>query len=560
ILHRLCHACTCTGGKQLRQFGKWGWIDEEFAYTTRRLIDGMGMDEIDHPDILLINNPSIDYPLDVWPDHVAADLEEHAAGASKKSLVEMTPVEREIVFADARAHTLKYYYHLQQKFPKFRRMGLSKEFGTADHLPPKPYIRESLRMVAEHIVKEQEVLGFESRSNYATTMFPDAVFGWQFELDFHPTKRSFVTDEGSAGPWEADFRGARRFGRGGTGRAVFPLRALIPADVDGLLGAQKNLGYTSIVSSSCRLHDQSIHVGQAAGAAAAVSLRHDVDPSTFIDEPDRLSEIWAGLLEVEDGAGLAIWPFSDVDPHDPDFAAIQHLALRRCLPLDQSDTAFQPDEVATPEWIAAAVKATKDAGYNPPSIIITRTERRRLIANRIWKHISKQPTKPLVVREWKRDPKTDGLPEDGAWDLAINFTAPKEESAEGFLNNHGSRDSGWGRDLSKNNRFRNSDGHPLRDGFVFTRQKDVWTTEIENGTWQVVICLGDSGHEQPGQFLRIQDELVAEDVHTAAGRFLEVHAEVQVTNRQLRVTLGREEGGSNTCINWLVAKRLTENE
>ena len=74
-------------------------------------------------------------------------------------------------------------------------MALSDEFGTADRLPPKPYIRESLRLVAKHIVREQEVLGFGSRSNYAKTMFPDAVFSWQFELDFHPTK-AFLDDGG----------------------------------------------------------------------------------------------------------------------------------------------------------------------------------------------------------------------------------------------------------------------------------------------------------------------------------------------------------------------------
>ena len=221
--------------------GQWGWIKEEFAYTTRRLVDGQGYKEIDHPDILLINNPSIDYPLDTYPKSEADALEATEPGTSKKNLVALTPEQREIVFADARNHTLKYYYHLQQNFPKFHHMALSREFGTKDHLPPKPYVRESLRLVAKHILKEQEVVGFEARSNYATVMFPDAVFCWQFELDFHPTRRKWTTNKGDTGPWEADFRGNRRFGRGGTGRAVFPLRALLPESTKGLIGAQKNL-------------------------------------------------------------------------------------------------------------------------------------------------------------------------------------------------------------------------------------------------------------------------------------------------------------------------------
>lgn len=258
--------------------GLWGWIHEDFAYTTRRLVDGTGFEEINHPDVLLINSPPTDYPLDRYPANVAAALEATNKGASGRNIVAMTPRQREIVFDDARKHSLKYYYHLQQRFPKFRVMALSDEFGTADKLPPKPYVRESLRLVAQHVVREQEVVGFGGRSNYATTMFPDAVFSWQFEMDFHPTKRQWTTDGLENGPWEAAFRGNRRFGRGGTGRCVFPLRSFVPKDVKGLLGAQKNLGYTSIVGSSCRLHDQSIHAGQACGAVAAVSLRNGTDP------------------------------------------------------------------------------------------------------------------------------------------------------------------------------------------------------------------------------------------------------------------------------------------
>ncbi|MFT5124471.1 MAG: hypothetical protein ACI97B_003106, partial [Verrucomicrobiales bacterium] len=222
-------------GYDPRYFNKlWGWIDETFAYTSRRLVDRYGFPQITHPDILLINTPPIDYPLDTYPASVAAALEQMETGASKKSMVALSAAQREIVFQDAKNHSLKYYHHLQKQFPKFRRMALSDEFGTPDRLPPKPYIRESLRLIAEYMVREQDVLGFEGRSNFATSMFPDAVFSWQFELDFHPTMRSWTSDLGSEGPWEADFRGKRRFGRGGTGRAVFPLRALVPKGMHGL--------------------------------------------------------------------------------------------------------------------------------------------------------------------------------------------------------------------------------------------------------------------------------------------------------------------------------------
>ena len=577
-------------GYDPRYFNKlWGWIDEEFAYTSRRLVDGQGFEEIDHPDILLINTPPVDYPLDVYPADVAAALEATEAGASKKNLVAMTPRQRDIVFQDARRHSLKYYYHLQQRFPKFHFMALSDEFGTDDRLPPKPYIRESLRLVAKHIVREQEVLGFGSRSNYAAAMFPDAVFSWQFELDFHPTKRSWTTDLGDKGPWEAVFRGNRRFGRGGTGRCVFPLRALVPKNVQGLLAAQKNLGYTSIVGSSCRLHDQSIHAGQASGAVAAVSLRHNENPAGFYRQPERLAEIWSGLLDVKSGAPLAIWPFADVDPFDAAFVAIQQLALRRLLPLGPSDTAFNPDQPATSAWIGEVTGKVRQAGYDPPIIAVTRTEKRRNIAVVVWKHIRSQPI-PKPTRKSPADADGDGIadvddplpftPGSVSWKLApdrdglpnrqppfppsvraFNFTSAKGPTPAGFQNDVGepfnqSPGFGWRRDLSRNTRLRNIDNEPLRDGFVFTRQQDVWECKVKNGRWKVHACLGDSGHPQPGQHLSIENKTAATNIETAAGQFHEVTSIVTVNDGHLTLTLGIPQGGSNTCINWVILEMI----
>ncbi len=570
---------------------RWKWIDEDFAYTSRRLVDGRGMMPRRHPDILLVNSPPIDYPLDVYPADVAAALEATEKGASRKNLVALTPGQREIVFRDARQHTLKYYYHLQQRFPKFRFMALSDEFGTVDKLPPKPYIRESLRLVARHIIREQEVLGFESRSHYATTMFPDAVCSWQFELDFHPTQRRWTTERAAEGPWEATFRGNRRFGRGGTGRCVFPLRALVPLQVRGLLGAQKNLGYTSIVSSSCRLHDQSIHVGQASGAVAAVSLRHDEDPDGFYLHPGRLAEIWAGLLETSHGAPVAIWPFADVTPGQAGFVATQQLALRRLLPLSSADTHFFPDKPATSEWIAALTESVRNAGYRPPQIVVTRTEKRRNIAKIVWKHIQTQPI-PLGTRKlekdadgdgildeddalpwtpgtvsWKRDPARDGLPDIALPTTqgmrAFNFTTANGPKCEGFTNDSGEAfrqdvGFGWRRDLTSNTRLRRRDSSLPRSGFVFTRMQDVWECAVPNGKYRIHLALGDAEYPQPGQYLDMEGQVAADKIDTESGQFHEITAERVVEDGRLTLTLGIPAGGSNTCINWIILLPVSE--
>lgn len=537
--------------------GQWGWIKEDFAYSTRRLVDGRGFDEIDHPDVLLINNPSIDYPLDTYPKSVAAALEETEPGASHKNLVAMTRQQREIVFADARQHSLRYYYYLQQNFPKFRFLALSDEFGTADRLPPKPYIREGLRLVARHIVTEQEVVGVHGARSYANIMFPDAVFCWQFELDFHPTRRHWLSDAGDTGPWEASFRGNRRFGRGGTGRAVFPLRALLPEATKGLIGAQKNLGYTSIVGSSCRLHDQSIHAGQAAGAVAAVSLQHAGEPG----DPAHIPLIWSALLDATHGAPLIIWPFSDLDPFDPDCVPIQQLALRRGLGLEVSETAFLPDEPAEQAWVNRVVAAVKERGYQLLKEIRLPLARRE-VARQVWAEISDQPVPPAFFQQaipWQADPARDGLPESDPSDTeqAFNFTVQNGPGRQGWTADSGKAfrrelGFGWRSDISTDTRFRKDGGDLLRSGFVFTRAEATWECALKNGLWKVTACLGDASHPQPGQCLRIEGVTVAENLETQAGEFCELSATVLVEDGFLTVTLGKPEGQANTCINWLL--------
>ncbi len=570
--------------------GRWGWIDEKFAYTTRRLVDGEGYAEIDHPDILLINTPPIDYPLDVFPADVAAALERTEKGASQKPLAAMTHQQRQIVYADAQNHSLKFLYYLQQKYPKFRRMALSDEFGTPNRLPPKPYIREGIRLDAMHVIPEQEVLGFEGRPNYAAAMYPDAVFSWQFELDFHPTRRSWRTEAKEQGPWEADFRGNRRFGRDGTGRAVFPLRALIPKQTDGLLGAQKNLGYTSIVSSSCRLHDQAIHAGQASGAAAAVALRHQKDPRELVFDRTAFAEIWQGLIAGNEGAPLTVWPFADVDPYDPGFAAIQQLAVRRLLELSPSDTKFDADKPETEAWRTTIIRQAKSQGYDITALeALPLQPTRRDAAVLIWSKLSQQPTPdwPRMSKQdadndqipdlqdslpfttgrvsWKPNPARDGIPDarllaaDNV--MAFNFTAANANEVSPWVNDSGERFQsekgfGWQANLTKNTRVREASATPLRNTFVFTRAEDVWELRVPQGKYRVTVCLGDAGHEQIGQNLAVEGHLLANDVDTATGSFRELSAEVPVQDGRLTVTIGRPNTKTNTCINWLIVQPL----
>ncbi|MCA9080374.1 MAG: FAD-dependent oxidoreductase, partial [Planctomycetaceae bacterium] len=334
--------------------------DPLWLYESRRIVDHYNLAGVTHPDVLLLCFPAFDYPLDVYPAALAAQLEATEPGASRKNIVELTRPQRELVFQNARDYSLGFLHYLQTEVHdampdqthSFRRFRLSREFGTDDHLPPKPYIRESVRLKAMYMLKQQDTTGYGERAtNYALTMPHDGIASWQFEYDFHPTRRQFLTDDAPAGPWTTAFRPCRTWGPPYSGRALFPLRCLVPETMNGLLGGQKNLGYTSIVSSAVRLHDQSMAIGQGAGAVAAVAIAKQIDPREIPWNRHLLSQVWGHLTApVDEAMPQALWPFGDLDPTHRSYAAVQQLAVRQLLPLGPTDITFDADASASLDW------------------------------------------------------------------------------------------------------------------------------------------------------------------------------------------------------------------
>ena len=593
-------------GYDVRNFstGAWSSLGFDAAYTGRRLVDHYAYPQINHPDAILLNNPHVDYPLVPLPTNVVLALEALEPGASSKNIVEMTREQRQALFDDAKRRALGYLYYLQtvvhsnlaDKTHSFLRFALSDEFGTPDHLPPKPYVRESLRLKADYVVRQQDTQGWSpsgvpNSAAFARVMYHDAVMCWQFEYDFHPTRRTFSADGNPAGPWYASFIGNRTFGNGGSGKAVFPLRALIPAHTDGLLGAQKNLGYTSIVSSSLRLHDQCMAIGQAAGAAAAVALRHNVAVRELPWSASLMADVWDGLLQRDEGAvPVALWPFDDIPPEHAAYPAVNQLAVRGLLPLRPTDSAFRASETPQADWLTALSNRVITAGYAlPPATLSPAPASRGEAAVAVWGALAPQspPAWPCLSAE---DADLDGLPdtedplpfntnavywtvslpeaEDGlppdsvstnaGW-RGFNFTQngapawpPYEQDTGAAYTN--SRGYGWQTNLSANARKRNVYPETLRDTFVFTREQDTWQCAVSNGTYDVAFCVGDAGYDQPGQNIAVEGVTVLKNVDTSAGSFCESNATVSVSDGFLTVTVGRPEGGANTTLNWLYFK------
>ncbi len=330
------------------------------VYTHRRIVDAVHLKRDFRDECLFLNWPVQDYPLDHWPKSVADALEATEAGAAKKNIVELSPAQRQIVLADAKRHSLGLLHHLQTIEPMFRRLRLTDEFGTPDRLPHKPYLREGLRLEALTMLREQDLRTPHNEPKWAKLMPGDGVFGYQFNIDFHPTRRQFL-DGDPAKSW-ATIHTATRNWSTHTDRSTFPLRGLVPIERDGLLGASRNIGVSSIVSSAIRLHGQMMHCGQASGTVAFVALKHRIQPREVAMNAVRISEVQSLLIKGVNGPGVLIWPYHDLPPDHPAFVAANELSIRGIWKSDSASVFFRPDAAMTQkEWDELRTRVPQNA-------------------------------------------------------------------------------------------------------------------------------------------------------------------------------------------------------
>lgn len=386
--------------------------------SMRRIVEGTTSTDGVTSALICYSNGQ-DYPLERLPRHVCDALEATERGASMKNLVLMSREQRQIVFEDAKAHSLGLLHHLQttvhdrspDKANSLRHYHLINEFGTADHLPMKPYIRESLRLKALYMMREQDSLMGEAakaaKETFAKVMYPDGVFAWQFHYDFHDTGRTYLKGEGDSGPWT-------HYGKPGrdihqlSERSVFPLRSLIPVKMNGLIGAQGNVGFSSIVSSAVRLHDHRVHIGQAAAALAVLALKHQKQPRDLAWSREHLEEIQHALCGGTEGTPMLLWPWRDLSADHVAFVAINRLRARGLIPAAKDEMDFQPDAPSTKEWRQEVFNRCSSYVLEKRSVEnLSRGE----FATVIWQDVSRQPPP-----EWKRQ-EIDDADADGVLDL-----------------------------------------------------------------------------------------------------------------------------------------------
>ena len=139
---------------------------------------------------------------------------------------------------------------------------LLREHGYAIYLAPRLGVRESRRVVGETVITENDL-----RSG---VLPPDTIAVGSYGID----------------NWGGNVAMERRE----TPTYGIPYRALVPADVDGLLIAGKAISGTHVASSAYRVMPIVGSIGQSAGIAAALCARHGNQPR----ELDPLMIGWKG--------------------------------------------------------------------------------------------------------------------------------------------------------------------------------------------------------------------------------------------------------------------------
>ena len=118
-------------------------------------------------------------------------------------------------------------------------------------------VREGPRILGRYLLTEEDVR--------AASDFPDAVGRCGVRIDIHPE------DPGGREFLLSDVGGER-------GWYQVPYRALVAADVDGLMMAGRNISADHVAHGSARHQVTCMMIGQAAGTGAAIAARRGVAP------------------------------------------------------------------------------------------------------------------------------------------------------------------------------------------------------------------------------------------------------------------------------------------
>jgi hypothetical protein len=228
----------------------------------------------------------------------SGDLAEETALAA-----EMQTYSRQ--FADALELASGGWLQLGDAFP-------ADAGSPAPWLAAMPYWREGRRLVGRSLVLEQHLLPLGSAESQAS--LPVNASG---ELESIAVG-NYANDHHYPGPdWPLAPKSIRWGGRWTGTPFCIPYGALVSAELDNLLAADKAISSSHMANGATRLQPLILNIGQAAGAAAALAVQRGIPPAEL--DPRAVQE----CLINDHRAPAAVVPLWDTPYYAANWAARQ---------------------------------------------------------------------------------------------------------------------------------------------------------------------------------------------------------------------------------------------
>lgn len=242
----------------------------------------------------------------------------------------LDPASRAEAVELVKAEAPRIVDYMRDNLPGF---GQAFLVGTA----PELYIRESRHILGEYQLTINDVL--ENRD------FPDRIGFGSYPVDIQAT-----------GPDNWGWAVGR------PAMYSIPFRSLVPLKVDNLLVVGRAASFTSLAAGSARVIPVGMVSGQAAGVAAAYSLREGITPRELALNPDHVSR----LQERLKAQGAYLKPFTLSHPLEGQWA-IDAVRVLRPLGIISAGykNDYQLDQFVSPKsFLNLTWEAFKRRGYD----------------------------------------------------------------------------------------------------------------------------------------------------------------------------------------------------
>lgn len=234
--------------------------------------------------------------------------------------------ERKRIFEIYRNHLLGWVYFVQTEGGQ-KHIGLAEdEFPGNGNVAYMLYVREARRLEGVYVFNQRDcvkVPGF-----IRPPLLKDSIAVVDWESDSHQVSEDF---EGYV-HWAFDSRDPYKMYT----PSQIPYWVMVPKEIDGLLVPMAVSG-THIGFGVLRIDPSRLNMGQAAGVAAAMAIRANIQPRQI-----SVPELQKRLL----GQGQTLFYYTDLYPSHKHFQAIQRLSMAGVTE-GGDDFSFRPDDPAT---------------------------------------------------------------------------------------------------------------------------------------------------------------------------------------------------------------------